>query len=213
MEIKELKHTPEATLRRLPRYLHLLNRLKDEGVNDVSSTTIATEMGLDPTLVRKDIEYTEIKGKPKTGFNVTDLIREIREFLNWNNSTDAFLVGAGSLGTAMLGYAGFKKYGLNFLAAFDNDITKIGSTIHGVQVFPIAKLPELILRMHINIGVLTVPAFVAQNVADLMVEGGIKAIWNFAPIQIKVPENIVVENAQLTQSLAVISRKLRETLQ
>lgn len=207
---KTTKSAPEPTLRRLPRYLHLLFRLREGGLKSVSSTLIARELSLDPTQVRKDIEYTQIIGRPKTGYPIDELIKAIETFLNWNNINDAFLVGCGNLGTAMLGYQRFKKYGLNFVAAFDTDQNKIGSEIHGITILSIDKLPELAERMHIHFGVLTVPPQYAQFTAEIMVEGGIKAIWNFAPCQLKLPEDIIVENAQLTQSLAVISRKLHE---
>ncbi|GJQ62720.1 MAG: redox-sensing transcriptional repressor Rex [Melioribacteraceae bacterium] len=209
---KKIKATPEPTLRRLPRYLHLLKFLRETGDKSVSSTYIAKELGFDPTQVRKDIEYTGIVGRPKTGFNIVELISSIEEFLNWKNITDAFLVGTGSLGTAMLGYGRFKDYGLNFVAAFDNNEMKIGKTIHETPVLSMEKLVDLAKRMHINIGVITVPAFAAQHSADLLIEGGIRAIWNFAPIHLKVPEGVLVENAQLTQSLAVLTHKLADAI-
>lgn len=208
MTDNKFKPAPEPTVRRLSRYYHLLTSLKEEGINDISSTTIANEIGVDPTLVRKDIEYMKVGGKPKTGFNVNLLLDSIRSYLNWVNPKDAFLVGCGSLGTAMLGYGRFKNYGMNFLAAFDVDDLKIGTTIHDTPVFELQKLTELAKRMEVQIGVITTPAHAAQSAADLFVEGGIKAIWNFAPIHLRLPENIILENAQLTQSLAVLTRNL-----
>lgn len=212
MNARKVKATPEPTLRRLPRYLYFLKNLREEGVKQVSSTFIASTLGLDPTQVRKDIEYTDVVGKPKKGFETGELIKAIESFLNWNNQTDAFLVGVGNLGTAMLGYGNFKKYGLNFVAAFDTDEEKLGKEVYGVEVFGLDKLVDLGIKKKINIGVLTTPATAAQEVADRFVEAGIKAIWNFAPIQLKVPENVIVENAQLTQSLALLSRKLKESV-
>ncbi|MBI9072527.1 MAG: redox-sensing transcriptional repressor Rex [Melioribacteraceae bacterium] len=210
MTASQFKSAPEPTLRRLPRYLHLLFRLREGGLEDVSSTLIARELKLDPTQVRKDIEYTDIVGRPKTGYPIEDLIIAIEAFLNWNNTEDAFIAGVGNLGSAMLGYQRFKKYGLNFVAAFDTDKQKIGTQIDTIPVLSIEKLPDLANRMKIKFGVLTVPPQYAQFVAEIMVEGGIKAIWNFAPCQLKLPDDVIVENAQLTQSLAVISRKLHE---
>jgi redox-sensing transcriptional repressor len=209
IEVKA-KPTPEPTLRRLPKYLNVLTALKERNILEVSSTLIANELGLDPTQVRKDIQYTGIEGRPKTGFYTDELIKAIRTFLNWDNTTDAFLVGVGSLGTAMLGYKQFKMHGINFVAAFDNDPEKIGQHVHGIPVLPLFKLTNLTSRMKVHIGVLTVPASAAQAVANMMIEGGIQAIWNFAPTHIKVPDNIIVENAQLTHSLAVLTRKLSE---
>ncbi len=169
---------------------------------------IANELSLDSTQVRKDIQHTKIVGKPKTGFDVDSLIEAIITCLNWNRFENAFLVGAGSLGTAMLGYKQFKEYGLNIVAAFDTDKSKIGTKIHDVEVLHIERMAVLAQLMKIHVGVLTVPAKVAQESVDLMIKGGIVAIWNFVPAKLKVPKHVIVENAQFTQSLAVLTRKL-----
>lgn len=206
-----VKITPEPTIRRLPKYIHLLMVLKHKGYKNVSSTLIAESLELDSTLVRKDIEITGIVGRPKIGFLIDELITALREHLNWNNMEDAFLVGAGSLGAAIIGYKGFRECGLNIVAAFDNDPAKIGTEIKGIHVLDYTKLEDLCSRMHIHIGILTVPASEAQQAADALVRGGVKAIWNFSPTQISTPEWVVVEYAQLTMSLAVLKRKLIET--
>jgi redox-sensing transcriptional repressor len=208
--MKEIKPTPEPTIRRLPKYLHFLQFLQQQNVTSVSSTRIARELGFDSTQVRKDIEVTSLVGRPKTGYDVNELIDAIMAHLNWNNTTDAFLAGAGNLGSALVGYQTFKTYGLNIIAAFDSDETKIGKEIFGVPILDIKKLTELAQRMHVHIGIITVPIEYAQKVADDMVEGGIRAIWNFASTKVSVPEDIIIENAQLSLSLAVLSRKLRE---
>ncbi len=205
-----MRLTPEPTMRRLPHYLHFLRRQLDAGITQISSTIIANELSLDATQVRKDLEYTGVKGKPKTGFLVEELVIAIREFLNWTAHRDAFLVGAGNLGSAMLGYKRFKEYGLSFIAAFDSDETKIGSEVYSTPIFSLDKIPMMAKKMNVKIGVITVPAHAAQNAADLLIEGGIKAIWNFAPMNIRVPKDVVIENAQFTESLAALSRKLFE---
>lgn len=198
-------------MRRIPHYLHFLKRQLESGVKQISSTVIANELSLDPTQVRKDLEYTGVKGKPKTGFLVEELIDAIHVFLEWNSVRDAFLVGAGNLGSAMLGYKRFKDYGLNFIAAFDTDKNKIDKIFYDTPIYPVEKIPSMAEKMKVKIGVLTVPASAAQYSAELLVEGGIQAIWNFAPISIKVPEDVIVENAQFTESLAALSRKLVES--
>ncbi|MCE1189624.1 MAG: redox-sensing transcriptional repressor Rex [Ignavibacteria bacterium] len=210
MNTVQIKPTPEPTLRRLPLYHQVLIQLKERGVKEVSSTTIANELKLDSVQVRKDIEHVQIVGKPRIGFNIDELILAIEKYLNWDNLTEAFLVGSGHLGFALAGYKNFAKYGLNIIAAFDNDPEKIGTTVHGIPVLDPLKIPDLARRMHIHIGVLAVPAEAAQENADLLIEGGIKGIWNFAPTQIKAPFGIVVENAQLTASLSFLKRKLTE---
>ena len=203
---------PEPTLRRLPAYHRFLKTLAARGRPVVSCTHIAEELRLDPTQVRKDIQVTGIVGKPKVGYVVGELIDAIETFLGWKNSSDAFLVGVGHLGTALLGYDGFKGFGLNIVAAFDNAPGKVGSLVHGRQVLPIEDLADLSQRMHILIGILTVPAETAQSLADLMVFGGIRAIWNFTPVRLHLPPAIIVENVQLSASLAVLSNKLAESL-
>ena len=205
-----MRLTPVPTMRRLPHYLHFLNRQSESGIEKISSTVIANELSLDPTQVRKDLEYTGVKGKPKTGFVVNELIIAIRKFLEWDNPRDAFLVGAGNLGKAMLGYKRFKNYGLNFIAAFDTDPEKINSEIYGIKILSFNQITEMAREMNVKIGVVTVPAQNAQEVADLLVAGGVSAIWNFAPISIRVPKGVVVENAQFTESLASLSRKMVE---
>ena len=202
----------EPTLRRLPTYRRFLEQLHHQGRAFVSCTHIAADLGLDPTQVRKDLAATGIVGKPKVGYQVPMLIAAIDSFLGWDNATEAFLVGAGSLGTALIGYEGFREHGLNVIAAFDVDESKIGEKVRGRAVMPLFKLPNLAQRMHIHLGIITTPAESAQQAADLMIEGGIRAIWNFAPVTLKVPRSVIVENVQLASSLAVLSSKLRSVL-
>ncbi len=209
---KSLKIIPEPTLRRLPKYIHLLNRLKRENIKQVSSNLIADELELDSIQVRKDLTVTGIIGKPKIGFDLDELLAALNHTLNWDNNVDAFLVGAGSLGSAIIGYKNFTSYGLNIVAAFDNDPSKLETIVNGIEILPIEKLADMITRMHINIGVLTVPPEAAQQTAEIMIEAGIIAIWNFAPIHLKVPPDVIVENAQLSHSLGVLTHKLAERM-
>lgn len=209
---KHLGGIPEPTLRRLPKYIDLLKRLQSTNVKYVSSNYIADKLNLDSIQVRKDLAITGIIGKPKLGFDLDELIRSLNHTLNWDNLNDAFLVGIGSLGSAIIGYRAFSSYGLNIVAAFDNDPEKIGKTVNGIEILPVTKLGEMIRRMKINIGILTVPAEDAQTVAEEMAEAGISAIWNFAPTHLKVSKDVIIENAQLTQSLGVLTHKLAEKL-
>lgn len=210
--VSTLKSAPEPTLRRLPSYHHYLKQLQHRGRDVVSCSHIGRALNLDPTQVRKDIETTGIVGKPRVGYEVSALIKAIEDFLDWNNVTDAFLVGVGNLGTALLGYRRFKDYGINLVAAFDIDRAKIGKTIHGKEILPMEKLPDLARRMHVKIGIITTPAEVGQTIANLMIEGGIRAIWNFAPVTLQVPEDRIVLNEDLYSSLAVLSNRLAESL-
>ena len=211
-EHAEPKGAPLPSVRRLPIYLHLLMLMKDQGRDIVSCTHIANELKADPTQVRKDLAITGIIGKPKVGYDINELIASIQGFLGWNNTTDAFLVGVGSMGTALLGHKDFANLGLNLVAAFDVNPTIIGHTVHGRKVFPLSRLVDLASRMHIHIGVMTVPPSVAQDVANMMVKSGILAIWNFTSTQIEVPPGVIVERADLTSSLAALTSRLRQAL-
>ncbi len=207
-----IKGAPEPTLRRLPLYYRFLKQLRETGRAGVSCTVIGKELKLDATQVRKDIEMTGTVGRPKVGYDINELICAIERFLGWDNTTEAFLVGAGSLGEALLGYPGFVECGLSVVAAFDVDPNKCNRVIHGKHVRHVSKLPGLMRRMRVRFGIITVPAAEAQHATDLLVEGGVLAIWNFAPAKIKVPERIIVTNEDLYCSLAVLSQKMTRKL-
>ena len=200
------------TLRRLPRYIHVLRRLKSNNVEYVSATVIAKELGIEPIQVRKDLSVTGIVGKPKIGFELDDLVAAIVDFLNWNNQEDAFLIGVGALGKAIIGYDNFKSYGLNIIAAFDNNKSLIGKNVHGIEVLSISELSSLVKRMKVNLAVITTPNSAAQEVADEVVNAGVKAIWNFSPASLRVPDDVIVESVHLSQSLAILTHKLSKKL-
>lgn len=202
------KGTPEPTLKRLPLYHRFLKEAQGCGRETVSCTDIGSDLKLDPTQVRKDLETAGINGRPRIGYGVAKVIDGIEEFLGWKKLNEAFLVGAGSMGSALLGYRKFEECGLKIVAAFDVDPEKVGRKIHGKHVLPLEKLGQLARRMEILIGIITVPAPEAQGAADLLVSGGIRAIWNFAPIQLRVPSDIIVRNEDLYCSLAALSQKL-----
>lgn len=200
------------TLRRLPLYLEVLKRLAEQNKPYVSCTQIADELKLVPIQVRKDLEVTSGGGKPKVGYSVPELLKAIEDYLGWNNTADALLVGAGNLGSALLGYQGFEMLGLNIVAAFDLDPRKIGTGVGDKKIMSLDRFEALAKRMKIHIGILTVPAGAAQATADLMLKSGIQAIWNFAPTRIKVPDGIIVQHENLASSLAVLSKKLQAVL-
>jgi redox-sensing transcriptional repressor len=205
---KATQAIPQASLRRLPEYHHYLVELAARGVTQVSCSLIGRDLNCVPVQVRKDLQYTGITGKPKTGYAVSELIQTIEAFLGWNNVNEAFLVGAGNLGTALLGHERFTKFGLRIVAAFDANPARIGERIHDRVVLPMDKMADLAERMSIHLGIITCPAEVAQGVADQMVKAGIQAIWNFAPVRLKVPELVFVHNEDLYSSLASLSWKL-----
>jgi redox-sensing transcriptional repressor len=195
-------------LARLPQYHHYLVDLAAKGITQTTCSVIGRDLGLIPVQVRKDLQYTGIIGRPKTGYSVAELIQAIETFLGWNNINEAFLVGAGNLGTALLGHERFSKFGLRIVAAFDTDPAKAGQWIHDKAVLPLNELADLAQRMSIHLGIITTPPEAAQAVADEMVKGGIQAIWNFAPVRLRVPEHIIVHNEDLYSTLATLSWKL-----
>ncbi|MEO8596613.1 MAG: redox-sensing transcriptional repressor Rex [Candidatus Solibacter sp.] len=199
---------PEASLRRLPVYYRSLQAMMANGVAQVSCADLARVLGLDPTQVRKDIEMTGIVGKPRVGYELNELVRWIENFLGWNRPKEAVLAGAGSLGSALLGYEKFRRHGMLIVAAFDIDPQKIGQQIHGREVQPLMFLPDFVRQSHTQVGVIATPAAAAQSVADLMVAGGIGAIWNFAPAHLRVPPGVIMQNEDLYHSLASLSFKL-----
>ncbi|QOR34286.1 redox-sensing transcriptional repressor Rex [Clostridium sp. 'deep sea'] len=202
---------PEPTLRRLPIYYKFLKMKFKEQDQYVSTTTIASGLGLKSIQVRKDLQVTGAIGKPKIGYHIETLITAIENCLGYNNVKDTLLVGTGHLGLALLGYQGFEEYGLNIVAGFDTDPEKIGKMHVGKRIYDLEKFSKLTKRLKIQIGIITTPANVAQRVCDLMVESGIKAIWNFAPVRLKVPDYIIVQNQNMTSSLAVLSKQLLES--
>ncbi len=207
-EPKPLRPTSEATLRRLPIYHHLLQKRLSTGIKTISCSQIAEELDYDATQIRKDLAVTGIKGRPKVGYDLAALILSIETFLGWSRVRKAFLAGSGHLGSALLGYNRFSHYGLDIVAAFDRDPDRVGTKVHGREVLPINKLAGLAKRMRVEVGIITVPAPVAQEVADFMVSGGIRAIWNFAPTKINVPAGVIVQNEDLYSSLGVLLQKL-----
>lgn len=203
---------PLPSVRRLPAYLRLLQTLRAGGRDVVSCTHIGKDLGLVSTQVRKDLAVTGIVGKPKVGYNVAALIGAIETFLGWSDARDAFLVGVGSLGRALMGYQGFQEYGLRIVAGFDVDPEKIGFDVHDKKVFPLEQLAARAAAMRVIVGVLTVPAAAAQDSANAMVRAGIRAIWNYTPVTLEVPPIVIVEDVKLTASLAVLSSRLAELL-
>lgn len=199
------KKIPAApSIRRLPSYLHIIKKAYHEDVDYISGTIIAEELQLEPIQVRKDLTITGIVGKPKKGYPVKKLIDAIESFLGWNKENIAIVAGAGNLGTALAGYAGFSEHGLKICAAFDTDKAKIGKKIHGIPVFDIEKLKSKISEYKPVIAILTVPTPQAQRATDLLVEAGIKAIWNFTNTKINVPEDVRVQKEDLSSGYAML---------
>jgi len=200
------------SVRRLPLYLRMLREQRAAGRDVVSSSHLASELDILQIQVKKDLEITGISGKPGVGFQIDELIAAIEAYLGWNNTTDAVVVGAGHLGRALMGYQGFKFYGLNIVAAFDVDPELYGRSIGGVQVLPLSKLEDLLGRLHIHLAVLSVPADFAQSSCDRLVAAGVKGIWNFTPIRLATPGGVIVRSEDLAVGLAELSLGIKNLI-
>lgn len=199
---------PEPTLRRLPWYLAFVKLLKARGELLVSSTQIAKEINVDSSKVAKDLSYVNIAGKTRVGYDIDSLIKVLEDFLGFKTTHKAFLFGVGSLGAALLHDSGLNQYGLEIIAGFDINPDLCGAAINGISIYHISELPQVSSALKAKIGILTVPVDSAQVVADLMIENNIKAIWNFTPFRIRIPEQIVVQNTSMYAHLAVMFNRL-----
>lgn len=197
------------SVRRFPSYLRILMQNREAGHKTISATQLAEELGLTPIQVRKDLASTGIEGRPKVGFSIEELISSITHALGWDNLTEALIVGAGNLGSALAAYDGFSAYGLRIVAIFDKDPSKIGKRIGNLTVLPVDGINQYIKNNRVTIAVIAVPANQAQATADMLVKCGIRGIWNFAPKNLKVPEDVVMQRTDLAASFAVLSVLLR----
>ena len=199
---------PLPTIRRYPIYLRCIREMTAAGELHISSAVVAEKLGLDPVLTRKDLAMAGVPGKPRRGYPAKKLQDALNHALGWDNTTDAVLIGAGSLGNALLGYSGFEEQNLSIIVAFDSNPGLLGLALHGVKVRPMEDLPRFVKRMKIKLGILTVPNAAAQSCADQLVAAGIRGIWNFSSVQLEVPQGIVVQNVDLAQSLAILSHTI-----
>lgn len=199
-EVKVLQYAiSRATLGRLPAYLHFLRTVTDE---HISAAAVARALGLGEVLVRKDLSLVCGQGKPKTGYETVTLIASLTAALGIKRVTPAVLVGAGKLGAALMDYGGFVEYGMEIIAAFDNDTVKIAESVGDKPVYPMEQLRRFCQMHDVKIGIITVPADSAQLVCDELIGSGIDAVWNFSPAILTVPEGVALQNENLALSLA-----------
>ena len=204
----EKKKVSKSVLKRLPGYLGYLKSMPENAPTHISATALANALGMGEVQVRKDLAMVSDGGRPKIGYLREALIDDIEQFLGYDNTTDAVLIGAGKLGQALLDYKGFQEYGLNILAAFDV-APKMDITEGGKPVFPVDQLESYCRKNKVLMGIITVPGEYAQNVADRLIGCGIKAIWSFAPTRLEVPPHILVQYENMATSLAVLSMHLQ----
>ncbi len=199
---------PKATLGRLPLYAQYLRDLPEDGGDTISATRIARGLLLGEVQVRKDLALISGRGKPKVGYERAKLMQDIERHLGSEDLTNAVLVGAGKLGRALLDYDVFEEFGIRILAGFDcNEAEfKIGKN---KSVLPIKDMERYCIENNVKIGIITVGQGSAQEVCDKLVTCGIKAIWNFAPCALTVPENVILKQENLALSLAHLNSQIK----
>lgn len=210
---QEVGNLSPTTFGRLPNYLRVLKKLSNDGLEYISSVGLSEEVNENPAVVKKDLsQVIQVQGRPKVGYYIKDLIKDIEVFLNYNHEKKAVLVGAGKLGQALLGYDGFNDLGLNIVAGFDTNPNLIGTEIHGKPILNTDKLKEVIENNEIKIAILTLPNSETPAVAEFLVHLGIRAFWNFSRVPLKLPKNIAIRNENMAGSLALLSAQLNEVL-
>ena len=202
------KKVSKLLLKRLTLYLNYLKSLPEDTTN-ISATTIAKDLELGDVLVRKDLARVSGGGRCKTGHVRDRLIQDIEQFLAFGDTTNAVVIGAGMLGKALLEYPGFEAVGIRLVAGFDIR-AEAGYPEKGRPIYPVDRLESFCADNHIRIGILTVPDETAQAVCDCLVSCGIRAVWNFTPVQLNVPDHIVVQNENLAISLASLRMQLNQ---
>lgn len=208
---KKNKQVSEPTLRRLPVYLYFLEKVREEGIINISAPIIGKNLKCDATQVVKDLAATGIKGKPRVGYNTYELIHALEDYLGFNRTNEAFLIGAGNLGSALMSYQEHQPLGIKLIAAFDTDEKKVGTSVGGIHVLNYKKLFELAETLNVKIAVITTPSQVAQTIAEDLANCGIKGIWNFTSAILDLPKDIIIQNTSLSSHVAVLLRQLNES--
>lgn len=201
-----------AVIKRLPRYYRYLEELIDNGVERISSNELSVKMNVTASQIRQDLNNFGGFGQQGYGYNVEFLHKEIAKILGIGRTHNMIIVGAGNLGRAIANYANFEKRGFVVKGMFDSNPELVGSECRGAMVMPMEEMPEFIKNNNIDILALTIPKTSANIVAQIAVEAGIRGIWNFAHMDLTVPEGVVVENVHLSESLMTLSYNLGEVV-
>ncbi len=201
-------NVPEPALRRLPWYLAYIKLLKKKGQAHVSSTQIAKKINVSSTQIAKDLSYVKVSGKTRVGYEIEVLIEVLEQFLGFTSQHRAVVLGVGSLGGALLSDSGLEQFGLKIFAGFDVSESIVGRKINNIPVYHIDEFAQRNKLINTDIGILTVPPDNAQEIADFAIQNGIRAIWNFTPFRIRVPEDIILQNTSLYAHLAVMFNRL-----
>lgn len=195
----------KATIDRLPLYFRTLRLAQDEGIDIISSDDLGRRLGITPEQIRKDLASFGQFGKKGVGYYVNELKRNVGEILGLNNHWNIAVIGIGHLGAALANYQNFVTLGFNLVALFDQDPNVIGATVNHIKVEAISDLERIIAEKNIHIGIIAVPAAFAQGIADRLVDAGVRGIWNFAPIKMRVPSTMHIVNEDLSVGLSSLS--------
>lgn len=200
----------KATIDRLPLYYRTLRLAQDDGMDIISSDELGRRLELTPEQIRKDLALFGQFGKKGVGYYVNELKFNVGKILGLDNHWNIAIVGIGHLGVALANYQNFIALGFNLVALFDNDPNIIGKTVNHVKVKNIDEIQECVKNLHIDIGVIAVPAQFAQQVADKLIKAKVKGIWNFAPVKMRVPDDVKIVNEDLSVGLSRLSYYITE---
>ena len=201
---------PRPTIERLPLYLRCLARLKSTGVDVVSSEDLGRLLAITSVQIRKDLAFFGEFGRRGIGYDVDSLAQQVTSILGADQPQRAALVGLGHLGQALANYEGFREHGFNIAVMFDADPSKVGLTVAGQRILPVDRMADVVRHTGVELAVLTVPAHAAQRITDVLVQAGVRAIWNFAPVRLTVPEHVEVRYENLIVGLLALSYYLKE---
>ena len=201
-----------ATVDRLPLYFRTLRLIKSEGSEIVSSEELGRRIGVTPEQIRKDLASFGAFGKKGVGYHVAELVNNISQILGLDRKWNIAIIGVGHLGWALANYRNFASLGFHLTALFDQNPAIVGQLINGVDVLSVADLETTVASRNIQIGVIAVPAGEAQAVADRLVAAGVHGIWNFAPVRIRVPDNVQIVSEDLSVGLSTLSYHLRRQI-
>ena len=199
------KMISQAVISRLPRYFRYLGELKNEGIERISSQELSARMQVTASQIRQDFNHFGGFGQQGYGYNVNYLYSEIANILGLNEEHNLIIIGAGHLGQALVNYMNFERRGFIFRGIFDNNPALWGTTIRGIEVMPMDRIEQFVRENAVDIAVLSIPKDGAVSVANDLVRFGIKAIWNFALVDLDVPDDVVVETVHLSDSLMRLS--------
>ena len=210
--MEKKKNVPAVVIKRLPRYYRYLAELKKQGISRISSGALSEKMNVTASQIRQDFNYFGGFGQQGYGYNVEYLYREIGNILGLHEGYKTIIVGAGHLGHALANHRTFEKRGFKLCAIFDSNADIIGEHINGIEIFPDECMEEYVRENDIDIAILTLPKDAVQNIADKLVDAGIKGLWNFSYAELKTKKPIAVENVHLSDSLMTLSYNLTEKL-